>query len=76
VDARAEDQYFRRFASLAKGRTTTLIYLRFSTVFMADRILVLQRGGLVESGNHQDLLTLSAPFCEIGSRPQYRMRHD
>src|SRR5439155_955917 len=52
LDARAEYEVFLRFAELTKGRMAVLISHRFSTVRMADRILVLQGGELVDKGTH------------------------
>src|SRR5579863_1098710 len=57
LDARAEYEVFQRFAALTKGRTAVLISHRFSTVRMADRILVLERGEMLEIGSHEELLT-------------------
>jgi ATP-binding cassette subfamily B protein len=55
LDARAEYEVFQRFAELTKGKSA-LISHRFSTARLADRILVLENGTLLESGTHQDLL--------------------
>lgn len=56
LDARSEYDLFQRFASLTQGRTALLISHRFSTVRMADRILVLEGGRVVEEGCHERLL--------------------
>jgi ATP-binding cassette subfamily B protein len=57
LDARAEYEVFQRFAELlTKGKSAVLISHRFSTARLADRILVLENGTLLESGTHQDLL--------------------
>ena len=56
LDARAEYEVFQRFAELTKGKTAVLISHRFSTVRMADRILVLDKGQLIEIGSHEELL--------------------
>jgi len=53
LDARSEYEVFSRFQEIAKGRTTILISHRFSTVSMADRILVMDKGQIVEQGGHQ-----------------------
>ena len=58
LDARAEYEVFQRFAELTRGRTAVLISHRFSTVRMADRILVLEKGEMLEIGSHQELLEL------------------
>jgi len=56
LDAEAEVEIFRRFNSLAAQRTAILITHRFSTVRMADRIVVFEEGRLTEDGSHADLL--------------------
>src|SRR5216117_1386091 len=55
LDARAEYDVFLRFAELTAGRMAVLISHRFSTVRMADRILVLQGGELIDQGTHEEL---------------------
>jgi ATP-binding cassette subfamily B protein len=65
VDARAEYELFCRFQELAAGRTTVLISHRFSTISMADRIMVLDGGRLVEQGSHQDLLALGGHYASL-----------
>ena len=65
LDAVAEYELFRRFRDLARGRTTILISHRFSTVRMADRIIVLARGRVVESGSHEALLAGGGYYAEL-----------
>jgi ATP-binding cassette subfamily B protein len=65
LDARAEFEVFQRFAELTKGKTAVLISHRFSTVRMADRILVLDRGELLEVGSHEELLQLNGRYAEL-----------
>jgi ATP-binding cassette subfamily B protein len=65
LDARAEYEVFLRFAELTKGKAAVLISHRFSTVRMADRILVLDRGQLIESGTHEQLLALGGTYAEL-----------
>jgi len=65
LDARAEYEVFLRFADLTRGRMAVLISHRFSTVRMADRILVLADGELVEQGTHQHLVALGGRYAEL-----------
>jgi ATP-binding cassette subfamily B protein len=65
LDARAEYEVFLRFAELTRGRMAVLISHRFSTVRMADRILVLQGGQLVDQGTHDELLARGGLYAEL-----------
>jgi ATP-binding cassette subfamily B protein len=65
LDARAEFEVFQRFGDLAAGRTAILISHRFSTVRMADRILVLADGKLVEAGSHEELLAARGRYADL-----------
>ncbi|MBI4420620.1 MAG: ABC transporter ATP-binding protein, partial [Gemmatimonadetes bacterium] len=65
LDARAEYEVFLRFTELTRGRIAVLISHRFSTVRMADRILVLQRGELLEEGTHQELVSNGGLYAEL-----------
>ena len=65
LDARAEYEVFQRFAELTVGRMAVLISHRFSTVRMADRILVLKDGELLEEGTHDHLLALGGLYAEL-----------
>src|SRR5438309_10659100 len=65
LDARAEYEVFQRFAELTKGRTAVLISHRFSTVRMADRILVLDKGESLEIGSHEELLKKNGKYAEL-----------
>ncbi|WP_121357203.1 ABC transporter ATP-binding protein [Flavisolibacter nicotianae] len=65
LDARAEYEVFQRFAELTRGKTAVLISHRFSTVRMADRILVLDKGELLEVGSHEELLALNGRYAEL-----------
>jgi ATP-binding cassette subfamily B protein len=65
LDARAEYEVFLRFSELTKGRMAVLISHRFSTVRMADRILVLKGGELVEQGTHEALVSLGGLYSEL-----------
>jgi ATP-binding cassette, subfamily B, bacterial len=65
LDARAEYEVFQRFSELTEGRTAVLISHRFSTVRMADRILVLSGGEIEEQGTHEQLLALGGRYAEL-----------
>jgi ATP-binding cassette subfamily B protein len=65
LDARTEEELFRRFRDLARGRTAVLVSHRFSTVSMADRILVLVGGRIAESGSHEELLEKGGAYAEL-----------
>ncbi len=67
LDARAEYEVFLRFSELTKGRMAVLISHRFSTVRMADRILVLKEGKLVDDGTHDELLARGGLYAELFS---------
>jgi len=65
LDARAEYEVFQRFAELTRERMAVLISHRFSTVRMADRILVLADGSIREQGTHEQLLSLGGRYAEL-----------
>lgn len=65
LDARAEYEVFVRFAELTKGKSAVLISHRFSTVRMADRILVLRKGQMEELGTHEQLLAANGLYAEL-----------
>ncbi|HEY6448854.1 MAG TPA: ABC transporter ATP-binding protein [Acidobacteriaceae bacterium] len=65
LDAKSELEVFERFAELTAGKMALLISHRFSTVRMADRIVVLAGGRLVEQGTHQQLMALGGNYAEM-----------
>ena len=65
LDARAEYEVFQRFSELTKGKTAVLISHRFSTVRMANRILVLEKGELLQMGSHEELLAQGGRYAEL-----------
>ena len=65
LDARSEHEVFERFAELTKGKMSLLISHRFSTVRMADRILVLEDGRIAEQGRHDDLVRDSGRYAQM-----------
>ena len=67
LDARAEYEVFIRFAQLVQGRMAVIISHRFSTVRMADRIIVLNEGKVVEEGTHDQLIDRKGLYAELFS---------
>ncbi len=65
LDARSEFQVFQRFAELTAGKMALFISHRFSTVRMADRILVIDGGRVVEDGDHEQLTHLGGRYAEM-----------
>ncbi len=65
LDARSEYEVFRRFAELTAEKMALFISHRFSTVRMADRIVVLENGRIAEEGTHDELATLGGRYAEM-----------
>lgn len=65
LDARAEYEVFERFKELTQSKTAVLISHRFSTVRMADRILVVENGRVQEIGSHEELLANNGRYAEL-----------
>jgi ATP-binding cassette subfamily B protein len=65
LDIDTEYRIFLRYRELARGRTIVLISHRFSTVRMADRILVLDAGRIVEQGTHDDLMREGGRYAAL-----------
>jgi ATP-binding cassette, subfamily B, bacterial len=65
LDARSEFEVFQRFKELSKGKTAVLISHRFSSVRMADRILVLADGKVEAAGTHEELMSQRGRYSEL-----------
>ncbi len=65
LDAEAEHAVFERFQELAEGRTTVVISHRFPTVRMAERILVLDGGTVIEDGTHESLVAQQGRYAKL-----------
>ena len=65
LDARSEFEVFNRFAELTCGKTALFISHRFSTVRMADRVVVLENGKISEDGTHDELTTRGGRYAEM-----------
>jgi ATP-binding cassette, subfamily B, bacterial len=65
LDARSEFEVFHRFAELTAGKMALFISHRFSTVRMADRIVVLENGRIAEEGSHDQLASLGGRYKEM-----------
>ncbi len=65
LDAKAEYELFCQIRELTRERTAIFISHRFSTVRLADRILVLENGSVIEHGDHKELLALDGHYAEL-----------
>lgn len=65
LDAEAEQELYSRFVELMQGHTSLLISHRFSTIRMADLVVVLDNGAISEHGTHDELLLLSGSYAKL-----------
>src|SRR5581483_9489629 len=65
LDPRSEDQMYKNFVSVAEGKVAVIISHRLSTVRVADRIVVLKSGRILEQGSHADLVARSGHYAEL-----------
>lgn len=65
MDPKAEYEVFSKFRELVRNQAAILITLRLSTVKMADRIYVMERGSIVESGSHEELLNINGTYAYL-----------
>jgi ATP-binding cassette subfamily B protein len=65
LSIQAEYELFCGFHELSRGRTTILVSHRFSTLSIADRIIVMEKGRIVESGSHQELVALAGLYAKL-----------
>ena len=74
LDAQAEYNVYRRFHELTRGRASLLISHRFSTVKMADHIVVIEHGRVTEQGSHEELVALGGRYAELFEMQAERYR--
>ncbi|MFJ6200061.1 ABC transporter ATP-binding protein [Micromonospora sp. NPDC092111] len=75
LDARGEAEFYDRFLDLTRGVTSVVISHRFSSVRRADRILVLDRGRVIEAGRHDDLVAEGGTYARMFDVQARRFEH-
>lgn len=76
LDADTEYEIFSRFREIVRGRTSILISHRFSNVSLADRIIVLDRGKIVETGSHHELINKKGLYYKMYSKQTARFLNE
>ncbi len=74
LDAESEYDIFNRFRDIVKGRTSVLISHRFTNVSLADRIVVLDKGSVVETGTHEELMNKGGIYFSMYSKQTARFK--
>ena len=69
LDAFAERELYNQFLSLSKGKTVVLVSHRLGSARLADRVIFLERGRVVQEGTHDELVAAGGPYSEL-----YRMQ--
>ena len=72
LDAETEYEIFSRFREIVKGRTSILITHRFTNVTLADRIIVLDKGAVNESGTHEELMKNKGMYYSMYTKQSSR----
>lgn len=65
LDAEAENLAFQRFQELTSGKTSLIISHRFPVARLAERIIVMEAGTIVEQGSHSDLIALGKRYAKL-----------
>jgi ATP-binding cassette, subfamily B, bacterial len=73
LDANTEYEIFSRFRDIVKGRTSILISHRFGNVSLADRIIVLDKGSIAETGSHEELMEKKGIYFAMFTRQTARL---
>ena len=72
LDADTEYDIFNRFREIVKGRTSILISHRFTNVSLADRIIVLDKGSIAETGSHEELMGKKGAYYTMFTKQSSR----